>query len=123
MQQGRYADAVVELRRVATLNERSPAAQAELGWAQAIAGDRAAAQEVLNALDRERARIYVPPDSLALLHAGLGANDQAVAWLQRAHTMRIASLALLAVDPMWAPLARDGRVQALIRTVGATGSR
>ena len=46
-----------------------------------------------------------------------------MAWLQRAATMRVASLALLAVDPMWAPLARDGRVQALIRTVGATGSR
>ena len=46
------------------------AAQAELGWAQAIAGDRAAAQAVLHALDRQRARIYVPPDSLALLHAG-----------------------------------------------------
>ena len=126
VQQGRYTNAVAELRRVATLNERSPAAQAELGWAQAIAGDRPAALAILNALDRERATRYVPPDSLALLHAALGANDQAIACLERAATMRVASLSLLAVDPMWLSLARDGRVQDLIRTVGAleaTGPR
>ena len=119
VQQGRYADAVVELRRVATLNEGSAAAMAELGWAQAIAGDRVAAQRILDALLRRRASAYVPPDSLALLHIALSATDQAIAWLQRAQDTRTASLALLAVDPRWAPLAGDRRVEEMIRTVGA----
>ena len=120
LQQGRGAAAIAALRRVATLNEGSTAAQAELAYAYAITGDHAAARRLLAHLERDRATRYVPPDGLAMVHGALGGIDEAVGWLQRAQAMRVATLAHLGVEPMWDALRRDARVQEMVRAIGAT---
>ena len=120
LQHGRGPAAIAELRRVATLNEGSTAAQAELAYGYAVTGDHAAARRLLAHLERERATRYVPPDGLAMVHGALGDVDEAVGWLHRALTMRVATLAHLGVEPVWDELRRDARVAEMVRTVGAT---
>jgi DNA-binding winged helix-turn-helix (wHTH) protein/tetratricopeptide (TPR) repeat protein len=117
VQQGRVADAVAGLQRVAALEDGAPVALAELAWAHAVAGDRATARRLLSDLDRRRSESFVPPDALALVYAGLGDRDEAVAWLQRAATMRVAALAHFLVDPFWDVLREDTRVQALAQSI------
>ena len=82
-------------------------------------GDHATARRLLAHLERERATRYVPPDGLAMVHGALGEIDDAVACLQRALTVRVATLAHLGVEPVWDELRRDARVEAMVRTVGA----
>lgn len=119
MQQGRHADAIAGLQCVSALNEGSPAAFAELAWAHAMAGGHRTSRRMLAHLDRLRATSYVSPDSLALIYAGLGADDEAVAWLQRAFTVRTGTLAHLPVDPVWDRLRGDSRVRAMVETIRA----
>jgi DNA-binding winged helix-turn-helix (wHTH) protein/Flp pilus assembly protein TadD len=104
VQQGRLHEAVQGLTRVAAVNEGSPAALAELAWAQALSGKRAEAVRLLAQLAVMRERLYVPPDALALVYLGLGDRDQAINWLKRAAAMKVATMAHLAVDPIWDPI-------------------
>jgi Flp pilus assembly protein TadD len=104
VQQGRVGEAVVAMKRVALLNGSAPAAEAELAWVLALSGDHRAARAALADLDRRRASTFVPPDALALIYSGLGATDEATAWLQRAFTLRVAGLAHLPVEPVWESL-------------------
>jgi DNA-binding winged helix-turn-helix (wHTH) protein/tetratricopeptide (TPR) repeat protein len=120
VQQGRLREAVVELKRVATLNDGSAAAQAELAWAQALSGDTASARQRLADLERRRTTRYVPSDALALGYAGVGETDQALSWLQRGLSMRVAALAHLPVEPIWDVLRRDPRLRQMTDTVNAT---
>jgi len=108
------------LTRVATLNDRSTAAQAELAWAQALSGDTASARRRLADLEQRRTTSYVPPDALALGYAGAGETDQALSWLQRGLSMRVAALAHLPVEPIWDVLRRDPRLRPLVQTVNAS---
>lgn len=119
VQQGRFAEALAGMQRVAALNDGSPVALAELAWAHAAAGDRATSRTLLARLDRLREATYVAPDSVALVHTGLGAHDEAIAWLQRAFTVRAGTLAHLPVDPVWDRLRDDPRVRTMTVTIRA----
>lgn len=119
VQQGRYVEALAAFQRVAVLNESSPVAMAQQAWAHAVAGDSVTAQQMLAHLDRQRTVSYVPPDSLALVYAGLGVHDEAVAWLQRAFAVRASTLTHLPVDPVWDRLRDDARVREMIATIRA----
>jgi DNA-binding winged helix-turn-helix (wHTH) protein/tetratricopeptide (TPR) repeat protein len=117
VQQSRTADAVAAFERVAAINPRSAIALAELAWARARNGETAAARSFLSRLDALRDTTYVPPDALALAHLGLGNRDQAVAWLRRAFTMRVATIAHLQAEPVWDALRDDPRVKEMVATV------
>jgi DNA-binding winged helix-turn-helix (wHTH) protein/Tfp pilus assembly protein PilF len=117
IQQGRIPEAISALERVAALSESTPVAMAELAWVRALGGEQPTARRMLADIDRLRASSYVPPDSLALVYAGLEEADAAMAWLQRAATMRVSTLAHLAVDPVWDSLRDDPRLQQLVQTI------
>lgn len=104
VQQDRLDLAVPALLRVASINEASPAALAEVAWVQALSGNRSEAAHLLARLERLREQVYVPPDALALAYLGSGDYDQAANWLKRAMATKVASMAHLAVDPMWDPI-------------------
>jgi DNA-binding winged helix-turn-helix (wHTH) protein/Flp pilus assembly protein TadD len=117
VQQRRHDEAVALLERVAALDTGSTVALAEVAWAHAVSGKPAKARAMLADLDRKRSVSFVPPDALALVHTGLGAPDEAIAWLQRAATMRAAALAHLKVDPFWDSLRGDPRVEELTQQI------
>jgi DNA-binding winged helix-turn-helix (wHTH) protein/Tfp pilus assembly protein PilF len=117
VQQRRLGEAAVAMKRVAVLNESAPVAAAELAWVLALSGERDAARAALADLDRQRASAFVPPDAVALIYAGLGATDEATAWLQRAFMLRVPGLAHLPVDPVWDSLREHTAVRTMIEAI------
>jgi DNA-binding winged helix-turn-helix (wHTH) protein/tetratricopeptide (TPR) repeat protein len=67
----------------ASLIEKTPVLSGFLGYAYAMAGGKEAL-EILHDLLEESKQNYVPPYSIALIYTGLGNQDEALEWLQKA---------------------------------------
>ncbi|MCC6341810.1 MAG: winged helix-turn-helix domain-containing protein [Bryobacterales bacterium] len=112
--QGRFEDALQELREAVEGSRGSCEAVALQSWIQARAGNPAAAREVLRELGRMGETKYVPPTSFAMIHAALGENDRALDWLDKAYASRDARLTWLAVEPRWDTIREEPRFQDLL---------
>jgi TolB-like protein/DNA-binding winged helix-turn-helix (wHTH) protein len=73
--------------------------------------------ELRKLLDLNR-RQAVNPMVIVPACLGIGNNDQAMAWLEKAYTAHSNSLTALEVDPIFDPLRSDARFQDLLRRVG-----
>ena len=91
---------------------------AGLGYVHGRAGRRGEALALLDELKEKAARGYVSPILSALIWTGLGDNDQAFAWLDRAVEDRTQWLSEIMVDSFFDPLRPDPRFQPLLRQVG-----
>jgi DNA-binding winged helix-turn-helix (wHTH) protein/tetratricopeptide (TPR) repeat protein len=119
-QQGKFSEAIAELKRARRLNDR-PQVLAALGHAYAASGRRAEAQQVIEELQELAERRYVSPYDIAAVYAGLGEQERALAWLERAYEDRSGWLGLwLKVDPKFDGLRADPRFADLLRRVGLT---
>jgi DNA-binding winged helix-turn-helix (wHTH) protein/tetratricopeptide (TPR) repeat protein len=88
------------------------------GYVFAKLGRTDEAREVLRtlvAIARER---YVPPYAIALVHAGLGEQDDSFEWLGRSLDVRDVHMIFLPIDPKWDPLRADQRFSALLNRAG-----
>ena len=65
-------------------------------------------------------RGYDPLANIAVVYAGLGQNDDAMLWLEKAYQARSAWLIYVAlkVDPRWDALRSDVGFQDLLRRIG-----
>jgi TolB-like protein/DNA-binding winged helix-turn-helix (wHTH) protein/Tfp pilus assembly protein PilF len=84
--QGDWPRAVALLERAVSLSGGEP--HPLLGYAYGVTGRRREAREVLSRLETLSRDHYVVPQSIALVHLGLGDKDQAMAWLERAYEER-----------------------------------
>jgi TolB-like protein/Tfp pilus assembly protein PilF len=117
LQKGRREEAIAALRAALSGLGPQPEVEAELGHALAVAGRRAEAQAVLAGLRDASSGRYVPPYAVALVHAGLGDRDQALAWLDKAYDERSDYMPYLGLEPMLDSLRSDPRFAALVRRV------
>jgi tetratricopeptide (TPR) repeat protein len=76
------------------------------------------ARDVLTTLKAIARDHYVPPYAIALVHAGLGEENAALDWLERALTARDVHLAFLTMDPKWDRLRGNPRFRALLARCG-----
>jgi hypothetical protein len=76
------------------------------------------AREILRTLEATSGERYVPPYALAVVHAGLGEQDEAFQWLEKAYDERDVHLIYLTVDPKWDPYRTDARLEALLVRCG-----
>ena len=68
---------------------------------------------------KERAKeTYVDPCYIAEIYAGLGENDQAFAWLEKAYEVRSEELLTLRIDPRFEGLRKDTRFAEFFRRMG-----
>jgi TolB-like protein/Tfp pilus assembly protein PilF len=118
LQKGMHPEAIAALRSALNSLERDPEIEGELGHALAVAGRRAEALAMLEGLGHLSATRYVSPYSVALVHAGLGNRDQALAWLDNAYAERSDYMPYLRLEPMLDGLRSDHRFAALVRRVG-----
>jgi Flp pilus assembly protein TadD len=88
------------------------------GYVLARAGQRAAARDVLEALEDAARSTYVPPYAMALICAGLDDGDAMVAWLERAYAARDVHMVFLPVDPKWDAWREDRRFRGLLERCG-----
>jgi DNA-binding winged helix-turn-helix (wHTH) protein/tetratricopeptide (TPR) repeat protein len=81
-QKKEFAHAISEFLR-ASLIEKTPVLWGFLGYTYAMAGKKEAL-EILDDLLEESKQNYVPPYSIALVYTGLGKQNEALEWLQKA---------------------------------------
>jgi serine/threonine protein kinase/Tfp pilus assembly protein PilF len=87
-----------------------------LGYAYAVAGRRAEAQQVLDKLNELSKQKYVPAMSMARIYVGLGEKDKAFEWLEKAYLDgSIGGGTGIAVDPIFDPLRSDPRFMDILR--------
>jgi len=110
---GRHAAAIASLERAVETSghEWMP----DLGHAYAVDGRREAAVEVLEELETISQRRYVPAYGFATIHAGLGDDERALEWLQRAFDERSWDMAFIRVEREMDPLRTDPRFQDIVR--------
>ncbi|WP_426700059.1 tetratricopeptide repeat protein [Rhodanobacter sp. Col0626] len=111
----RYADAVNDFRKASALSGGSQQAVSMLGFALARANRKPEAQQLLDALLVRSQQQYLPATSIATIYCGLGENDQALRWLERAHAAHDVRMTFLKVDHRWDTLRGDPRFVTLMR--------
>lgn len=114
-----YGEAISSLEKAASITDRSPGVISALVWAYVQAGRRADALRLLEELrNRQQQTGYVPSAAFINAYLGLGDNDQAFVWFERACQEHSNILKFIKVFPPFDPLRGDPRFQDLIRRVG-----
>jgi TolB-like protein/DNA-binding winged helix-turn-helix (wHTH) protein/tetratricopeptide (TPR) repeat protein len=117
LSQRKYEAALADLEAARRV-DKTPRRLALLGYGYGLAGKRAQAKSALRELHAQRATTYVSPWAVAIVHIGLGENDKALVWLEKAYRERSADCIALKVDPLYDPLRSDPRFQDLMRLTG-----
>lgn len=125
VQKGMHDDAIKELRSLIKAPPSGPVpdeviateteASASLGFAYAMAGKKAEAQEILNKLQALSERRYVTGLYFAIVYAGLKDNDRAIEYLNKAYDDRHPGLVLIRIEPMFDVLRSDERFKQLVK--------
>ena len=117
-QKGLFEEAISELKMGLRQSNNSPYALAKLGHGYAVAGHGDEARAVLNQLKDISKQRYVSPYDIAIIHVGLGENNDAFVWLEQAFEHRSHWLGYLNVEPQLDAFRSDQRFQKLLRRVG-----
>src|SRR6201997_143864 len=110
-----YSEAIAELQRAIALSGSSTTFTSNLAYAYAVSGRRNEALKILND-STGRSNGFSDASGIALIYTGLGDNDQAMAWLDKAYSERFNPSILL--RPGFDPLRSDSRFQSLVHRVG-----
>jgi serine/threonine protein kinase/tetratricopeptide (TPR) repeat protein len=125
VQKGMYDDAIKELRSLIKAPASGPVpdqviasdaeASASLGFAYAMAGKKAEAQDIIKKLKTLAEKRYVSPLYFGIVYAGLKDNDHAMEYLNQAFDARHPGLVLIRIEPMFDSLRTDQRFQELVK--------
>jgi len=111
-------EAIAPLEKAASLTHRNPAVLAILIRAYAHHGRRAEALRLLAEMQQRSRTGYVPAGTFVNAYLGLGDNEQAFVWLDRAAAEQSNIVQFLKVHPYFDPLRSDHRFADLERRVG-----
>jgi TolB-like protein/DNA-binding winged helix-turn-helix (wHTH) protein len=117
-QKGKLDLAIREYRKAVELSGEAPWALSALGYADALAGRRREAFEILGRLNAMSKNRLVETLERALIYIGLGDKQQAFVWLAKAYEAREWDMTGLKADPAYDSLRSDPRFQDLVRRVG-----
>lgn len=118
VQKGMYKEAIDEINQAIQLSGGDIRATATLGHAYAVSGRRDDALKILDELQKLSRERYVSPYFIALVYVGLGDDQQAVTWLEKAREERQPYLTLMKVEPVFDRLHSNSKFMAIERTVG-----
>ena len=94
-----------------------------IAWTHAMAGRPEMARGQLRDAERRALHAYVPPSAVAMLHLGLGEDDEVLTWMQRGVEDRDPLVPWLSFMPCFDRLHADPRFQELLRVVGLPAAR
>ena len=112
-QKGEFKLAIQELQQAVELSHNSPLTMSALAHAYALSGNHAEGLRLLSELQASSKKQYVSPYYVAIVYLGLGENEVAMDWLERAYTDRSNGLVFLKVEPELDPLRTNPRFVAL----------
>ena len=116
-QKGDFVSAIATIEKIQQA-ETDPLTLSTVGYVYAKSGDRHKALEILNEFVKRSNQEYVPAVHFAQIYAGLGDNEQALAWLDKACNERSVWIPFLKVDLKFDPLRSNPRFQELLKKVG-----
>ena len=87
-QKQRLDEAISEFLKAIEISGHSAVLDSSLAHAYAISGDREEATRIANDLESQNDKNPSAEANIALIHAGLGDNDQAMMWLNKAYDAR-----------------------------------
>ena len=111
-------DEAITVLEKALGTDRNPAVMGVLVRAYAHAGRRGEALRLVDELKRRQQTSYVAAAPFVNAYLGLGDNEQALAWLERAYQEQSNILQLIKVHPYFDPLRGDPRFVDLVHRVG-----
>jgi tetratricopeptide (TPR) repeat protein len=109
-----YTEAVARLRKSNEILGQAPFSVGDLGYALAVSGQRAEAQTMLAALIKKREASYYPASPIAEIHLGLGNQEAALDWLDRAVEERTVGYYMPSVDPIYEPIRSHPRFRSVL---------
>jgi TolB-like protein/class 3 adenylate cyclase/Flp pilus assembly protein TadD len=118
IQQRKYPEAIAEFGKAKELSHGNSEAIASIGYTAALAGDKAKARAVLEELKALSNQHYIPPVNIALVYNGLGDQNEALSWLEKACDDRDVRLTLLKVEPRWDSFRSNPRFVAILKRIG-----
>ena len=116
VQLSRYDEAIAEVQKAIDLTGGGTTMMVStLGYFYALSGREAKAREILNEIVRPSEAAFVPADSIALVHTGLGQMDEAFEWLDKAFEQRSHWLVWLKVLPIFDGMRSDDRFNLMLK--------
>jgi len=112
-QKGQFGPAIEELQKALELSHSSPLTISALAHAEALSGNHPEANKLLVQLEGLSKKQYVSPFYVAIVYLGLGRNEVAMNWLEKAYTDRSNGLVFLKVEPELDALRSNPRFVAL----------
>lgn len=117
-QQGEFEKAVFHHERAIDLSGRASLYVGGLGHALGLAGRIDEAQSILGELVAREAEGRAEPIHVAMVHIGLGNNDQAINWLEKAFEARNSHMLYIKQGAQFDPLRDDPRFDRLVERMG-----
>ena len=111
-----HNEAIEEFKRAIELSGGNEICKANLAYAYATSGHKEEAIKIAEGLESQQGRHPSTESNIALIYVGLGDNDHAMFWLNKAYQARFNPSIL--VRPVFDPLRSDARFQELLRRIG-----
>src|SRR2546425_436820 len=115
LKKGMSDEGLAELEKAVTLSPGDTLWLAQLGHVYALVGKVGQAREVLQQLEELSRQRYVSPYHMAYIHAGLGQQDTAIDWLERAYKERAGAVYGIKGSFLFTTLHSHPRFVALLR--------
>ena len=112
-QKGQFDQAIAELRKAVDLSHGTPMMISALAHAYARSGNKIEAEKLLAQLTTNSKTEYVSPYYFAIIQAGLGDNESAMDWLEKALADHSNGLVFLQVEPQLDGLRSNPRFSTL----------
>jgi len=113
VQKRMYKEATATFQEGLKIDSSDLRISADLGYVYALSGEKDRAMAIISQLKRSPASLA--PYLIAEIYVGLGDNDQAFAWLDKAYEDRFPFLCDVRVTPQFDRLRSDPRYAALLR--------
>jgi TolB-like protein/DNA-binding winged helix-turn-helix (wHTH) protein/Tfp pilus assembly protein PilF len=115
-QKHNHDEAIAEFRRAIELSGGNTTFESNLANAYAVSGRKEEAMKIVKDLESRHSQDSSNDASIALIYVGLGDNDRAMIWLNRAYQARFNPSILM--RPVFDPLRPDPRFQDLLHRIG-----
>jgi tetratricopeptide (TPR) repeat protein len=116
VQKHMYNEAIAEFRRAIELAGGNTTFDASLAHAYGVSGHIEEAMKILKDLQSKQTQQSPTDASIALVYVGLGDNNQAMIWLNKAYQARFNPSILL--RPAFDPIRSDAGFRDLLRRIG-----
>ena len=116
LKKGDTVGAIAELQKAKAPN---PGAwyQGYLGYAYAISGDQAKAEQALRGLDDLAKQQYVSPTAFATIYLGLGEKEKCLDWLEKAYEQQDSACWYLKIDQIYDGVRNEPRFKSLVQKI------